>query len=318
MNASSTEIGRITLKSAYLVLAHQAPDHFGRLASALALDADAATFVHLDRRADLEVFRRSAGDAPVGFVDSRIACNWGGFSIVDATLRALRLARASGEFDRFTLLSGDTYPLRHPRAIADHWSRNPQTDFINMVRLPSPEAGKPLRRVSHYYIEHDPRRNRATKAFKALQRVMVRPRYQAQLGGRQPYAGSQWWSLSRGTVDAVLAATETPSPYVRFMRHTLIPDEHFFQTLVGNLESRRLEPGVMYTDFLTPGPKPAPISAVHLATFAGPATAVHTDAYGSRVPLFARKYSNESEELVAATRDTLWALPVTSEKAVAD
>jgi hypothetical protein len=46
------------------------------------------------------------------------------------------------------------------------------------------------------------------------------------------YGGSQWWGLSAACLREVLVAVARRDPRVRLLRHALIPDELFFQTLL--------------------------------------------------------------------------------------
>ncbi len=67
-------------------------------------------------------------------------------------------------------------------------------------------------------------------------RVLGRTR---RIGPRRPlppgvrvYGGSQWWGLSAACLREVLVAVARRDPRVRLLRHALIPDELFFQTLL--------------------------------------------------------------------------------------
>jgi hypothetical protein len=48
------------------------------------------------------------------------------------------------------------------------------------------------------------------------------------------YLGSQWWALSRACAEYMLDFTEKRRDIVRFYRHSHVPDEGFFQTVVMN------------------------------------------------------------------------------------
>ncbi len=46
------------------------------------------------------------------------------------------------------------------------------------------------------------------------------------------FGGSQWWNLSRGAADYVLAFLDEHPDYRRYHEHTLAPDEIFFQSIL--------------------------------------------------------------------------------------
>ena len=88
-----------------------------RLVGALA-GQGAAFYVHIDRKVDPAPFAQAlAAMRDVHFVEP-VRVNWMGFSIVEATLRLMRAARRQG-YDRYSLLSGQDYPIRSNSSIAD-------------------------------------------------------------------------------------------------------------------------------------------------------------------------------------------------------
>lgn len=48
------------------------------------------------------------------------------------------------------------------------------------------------------------------------------------------YVGSQWFCLSKSHVNYILKFVEDNPDFVQFFRHSFIPDEHFFQTIIMN------------------------------------------------------------------------------------
>ena len=80
--------------------------------------------------------------------------------------------------------------------------------------------------------------------------------------GIAPHLGSQWWCLTRGTLERIMSDPDGER-YIRYFRHVWIPDESYFQTVVRRhsrgLESRSLtlakfdfqgKPHVFYDDHL--------------------------------------------------------------------
>ena len=101
----------------YVLLAYKDPEQVGRLLRRIA-GPNSAVAVHVDRSTDeaiLDELRRDAADLPEVHFLARLRTHWGGFGLVEATLRGIEhLVRASN-VDYVFLLTGQDYPLRSPR-----------------------------------------------------------------------------------------------------------------------------------------------------------------------------------------------------------
>lgn len=294
-----------------MVLTHAAPAHLARLAEALGEEGDAVV-VHVDARVDDAPFRAAAPDAH--FVVDRARVRWAGFSTVQAMLNLLRASRALvPDADHYWLVSGDSYPLRSVAGLRAHLAEHGDAEFFSLVPMPSAQMEKPLSRISHPYVEHDPRAHPwLHRLVLAVHLRLPRP-YKKALGGMQPYCGSPWFTFTAAAVDHVLHETDTRPEYVRLMRTTFCVDEHYFQTLIGN--SRFLEKcltSLQYHDFRPDGdlPRPAQIGPRHVDELVAKVDDPDTDGYGPRTYLFARKFNDAAPEVVDLVRERLWGLPV--------
>src|SRR5262249_54441950 len=154
---SSALFGLDAMKMAYLILAHNTPNHLSRLVRALD-SANAAFFIHVDRKFDISRFRDGVPQHNVRFLENRVAVYWGEFSIVQATTSLMREALSRSQDPQYLcLLSGSDYPLRNPRYIESFFSRNQGREFINLVPMPCEAVGKPLKRLEDYWLQtpHD-------------------------------------------------------------------------------------------------------------------------------------------------------------------
>ncbi len=114
-----------------------------------------------------------------------------------------------------------------------------------------------------------------------------------------PYGGSTWWALSRDAVAYILQFVQDRPRVVNFFKNTLIPDEAFFQTILGNSPFKpRITGNLTYTDWTAGGSSPSIISEKHLELFASPSFSAD-DSFGPREVLFARKFPDDSERLVS-------------------
>ncbi len=292
------------MKVCYLVLAHTCPGALSELIVSLE-HPDSTTVVHVDARSDLADFQRAAPDSNVLWVDDRVRCFHSGWSLVDATLRLLRRAPVA---DYYVLLSGDSYPLRTQDRIHEFLaSRN--AEWMNLLPLPSPQVNKGLDRLDRYHPIYDPRGPRWGRAVAKIERLLHHRQrdYQAALRDLELWCGSQWWALSRASIEHVLHEVERRPEFVRFCAHTHIPDEHFFHILLGSHPGFRenVRPGVMFTDFsVMPGP--AVISTAHVSEWVANGL-YRSGEYGEHEELlFARKVFDPA--VAALIRERVWSL----------
>src|SRR5262245_60016479 len=99
------------MRLAYLIMAHNQPDHLLRMVNALDCRG-AAFYVPIDKNSDTALFHALIGNRDnVHFLRDRGIANWMGFSLIEISLRMLTLAAAHG-FDYCLQLSGADYPIK--------------------------------------------------------------------------------------------------------------------------------------------------------------------------------------------------------------
>jgi hypothetical protein len=289
------------MQIAYLILAHDHPDHLRRLIGVLQEDWT-SFFVHVDKKSDIRAFEALRSLPRTTLIGDRVSACWGGFSLVQASLNLCAAAMKSDPApDRLALISGSDYPIRSNRALHDYLAASAQ-EHINLVDLPSPETRKPLDWLETFHFEGArgrpmPKRVFLTQLNKQLAKYYKRD-FRPILGDMKPYAGSQWWVLSRDAVRHVLDFTRQNPRFVRFFRHTLIPDETYFHIILGNSQLRpKIARNLTYTDFSRRGRNPAPVGDAHVRMFEDPE--FHLDDAEGRGPcFFARKFDPKNRGLL--------------------
>jgi hypothetical protein len=179
--------------------------------------------VHVDKRSgvglqtEIQDFLSSFANASLLKSQSIL---WGGYSMVDAELRGIEeLLKISSEWEFFINLSAQDFPLKSQTHIQDFLSRNIGRDFIKVAnqRKIRPDT---LYRIENYCIEFS-------------KRILRTPIKRPYLRGVIPYIGNQWMILSRKFCEYICYSPEVKR-FKRFYRHTFIPDEGFFQTVIMN------------------------------------------------------------------------------------
>ena len=207
---------------AYLILVHRYPRQFKRLFRAIFHPAN-YYLVHVDKRSgvglqtEIQDFLSSFANASL--LKSRNTL-WGGYSLVDAELRGIEeLLKIGSEWEFFINLSGQDFPLKSQTHIQDFLSRNIGNDFIKVANQ-SKIRPDTLSRIEDYCIEFS----------NSVLRIPIKRQY---LRGVTPYIGNQWMILSRKLCEHICYNPEVKR-FKRFYRHTFIPDEGFFQTVIMN------------------------------------------------------------------------------------
>ncbi len=224
---------------AFLILAHTDPQHVARLCRRLL--PYGSVFVHVDGKRDLQPFLAAAPDGAT-FLRRRVRVTWGGFSIVQATLRLIEEGlRSAPAAQRFVLLSGQDYPIRPLDELAELFEDEPLREYVQTFRMVDSDHHRP--QVLNYRHLNDVlpfapagALGKAVFQFNRLIRRIDREtgkrfvrRYPFDL---TPAYGSQWWALTRDALEHIVEFVKRNPRYVRFYRNTFAPDEHFFQTIV--------------------------------------------------------------------------------------
>ncbi len=290
------------MRLAYLILAHNNPRHVQRLVASLS-SPDARFFVHLDRKADLAPFAHLRSDR-VAFSETRIDCAWGNISLVDATLVVARMALAAPEpFDYYVLLSGACYPIKSTRYVESFFAKHAGTEFIEGILFPNAAFGKPIERLTRFFIARErPFARFKWKLQSLLHRVLPPRDYRRHFGGLAPVGGSQWWALTHAAlVHACAFIAERPELY-RFCRHVDCPDELLFQTALWNSPFRdRMSHSLTYTHWLPGKMGPELIDGPMVARFRAARvldSSSNNSPHEKREVLFARKFTDASTNLV--------------------
>lgn len=283
-------------KIAFILLTHKNPDGIVAQANRLTATGDFVA-IHYDKSASSGDYRRlteALADNPnVVFANRRVKCGWGEWSLVAATLEALKAAeKAFPMATHFYMLSGDCMPVKSAEYM-HHFLDADNTDYIESFDFYDSgwiKTGFQEERLIYRHFFNE--RTQQWLFYKSIE-------WQKKLGlKRKPpedlqiMIGSQWWCLRRRTIEAVLEFCKTRPDVMRFFSTTWIPDETFFQTLV-----RHLVPGrEIQTRTLT---------FLIFSDYGMPATFYndHYDYLIGQDYLFARKISPGAKDLMARLGD---------------
>jgi hypothetical protein len=292
------------MKIAYLVFAYKNPQLLKRAIGTLSSD-NCAFFIHIDQKSIIKEFFRIGGEN-IFFSDKRIPVYWAEFSGVQAILLLLRRAlERSQDYDYIVLLSGSDYPLRSRKYIHTFLEENRGSEFMNIVKVPNEAAGKPISRINTMRIQSDKPVSRL--AVRALAKLGLAQRdYRKHLEGLEPYSGNTWWALTRDACQYMLEFVERNQHVEKYFHTVFAPEEFFFHTILGNSPfSHRIQRNLLYEDWSARGAHPAIITEQHIAQFEAQEKVYVNDVYGSGEVLFARKFSDDSMDLLQRIDDMI-------------
>ena len=207
-------------KHALLIQAHQDISYFIELAK---IQPSVNFYVHMDAKSDYFPDAETAQLANVFLLKDRITVRWGGFSQIEATLKLFETAFANEDNAYFHLLSGEDVVLQPFEVIEKQWQQ--RFDFQAMMTCEMAPQYAYRFIMDSPHADSDWQRQLTGKIITKLQQgvAKVKP-YHSSI-----YFGSQWFSVTRADWEKIMPFTDE---YSDFFRHKLVPDEHFFQTLI--------------------------------------------------------------------------------------
>lgn len=243
------------MSHALLVQAHQDISYFIALAQQL---PDSNIYVHIDAKSHYWPQAETANLPNLYLLNNRVSVHWGGFSQVAATLRLFEAAYANPANQFFHLVSGEDVLLQDTNHIERAWQAH---DFAMMLTcdvaphyayrlvMDSPHADQAWQRKLTGKV--------LTKVQQGIAKVMPY---------KQPvYFGSQWFSVTRADWAKILPHV---AHYRAFFAHKLVPDEHFFQTLVTEKTDIRIantnQRGIIFDKTINNGNSPIYLSLAQL------------------------------------------------------
>ncbi len=213
----------------FAVMAHSHPQRVSQLVRYLS-NAGARVVLHLDTRMDGGDLAGLASDTVL--VMQKYACDWGRFELVEAARDAAATAlKTWSEISHVCLLSGSCLPVRPLAEFQRYLAEHPDQDLMETV--PATEGawvrdGLSFERFTlHFPVGFRTHRKLFDRLVDIQRKLGIRRKIPF---GLEPHIGSQWWCLSRKTLECILSDPDGQA-IDRYFRTTFIPDESYFQTM---------------------------------------------------------------------------------------
>jgi hypothetical protein len=231
----------------FVVLSHRSPAQTARLVRTLTLAyGEPQIAVHHD-------FSQCPFDEPlVGaarFVRPHVVTAWADFSVVEATVVAIReLLERPERPDWIHVLSGADYPVRPAAEVVAELESGGVDALMEVVPVVEDRArrdfrfGSPRRHLDA--LPPLPLRIRTVKYHgtvpgELLRRAQLRHDWRGEsrslwANGRRCYAGSQWFSVNAAAATEIVEHHARDRGLARHFRWGMFPEESYLQTIVGN------------------------------------------------------------------------------------
>lgn len=257
MSSDACEGTTTTARCAYLILSHKDRRQVEALAHRiLELSPRANVVIHHDLKDDTLPWD---GRPPARvYLVERTAVEWGGWSIVDATLRMIRFAHEHLHREWLVIVSGEHWPVTdleawEARVIASGADALMPTEVLpTRLRFGArnKEANRDLARCRlRWFRVRRPRTAAVQKIVSALSKLsdFTHPVFKLEFSlrndswfvglprGRRPvkqwdlHKGSEWFACSARSASVLLQADPQVASW---FEHSHIPDESYFQSLL--------------------------------------------------------------------------------------
>jgi hypothetical protein len=239
-----------SIRLAVLVLAHAAP---AVLTCHAKLMPNAQFFIHVDAKSDITAYENLSLLPNVHILKERIDIYWGGWNMVVAEIELMRKGLEYG-CNRFALVSDDSFPLRRPEEMLTVLSED--TCFLGLWKMDVNDPAS-IRYNEFFYFDSWITTQRSHDIYKRYftDRDIANIYELAQLKkvGKcrlaALYKGPQWWCLTDDIVAHILKHHDSEHHFRESFRFSLIPDEHYIQTIIGQSSySKPLKSYPMWTE----------------------------------------------------------------------
>lgn len=233
-------ISILQMKHAVIILAHRNFDHLIKMVKYF--DSDFDIFIHIDKKSNItsEQINILYENKNIRTISRKFSVHWGGFSILKCELYMLELSLNNSKATHFHLLSGQDYPIKPLSTFKSFFLNNRDKNYISYNKLPTPIwDGGTYKRFQYFYL-FDYVNVRDANGYNVVKKILNLQR-KLNIKRRIPdnfdnlYGGSQWFSITRNSVNLVLNYSQKSPSFLRKLRFTFAPEETYITSILVNL-----------------------------------------------------------------------------------
>jgi len=221
---------------AFLLLVHKDAKQVDRLIKKLT-HPNFYFFIHVDKKEAIDNYTFLADNERTVVLTEQINVKWGGYSIVGATLVALKAAIAQNIFSTFTVMSGQDFPIKSNQYIHRFFQEHTNNSFIYHEENNLAWWKGCNKRIEQIHFTE--------KEFKGKDRIAwfmskFMPKREIPLGAPlYGGPGSGWWAISLAAAKAILNRLESDTELVKFLQYTWASDEFIIQSILMQSDEKK-------------------------------------------------------------------------------
>ncbi len=250
-------------KVVYLILAYHLPEQAVRLATVITQGSSTAcVFIHYDAKSGDFDSSLLQGNQRIELIPNPVAVDWGDWSQVESVLHSLNHIVEHTDFDWLVVVSGQDFPIKPIKQFETFLEYSEYDAYLEAQPLES--VPRKTHTVARYYYRHFnlpdfAYAHRIPTAIHAswsrfleslpegkglLTYIWVPRGLPGSIGVRARHVpfghdfvcwqGSDWFNLSRRAVDYLLEFLGHRPDILRFYKHTFLPSESFYQSILFN------------------------------------------------------------------------------------
>lgn len=216
------------MQIAHIILVHKDPLQVMRMIKSCT-HSNIDFWIHVDAKCNANDFEEVLNLENVYTVQPRVKVQWGGYSIVQATLNVLHAAIRSGKkYSYFNFLSGQDYPIKRAAEFYTFLQQNTGVEFAGSIAYNTRKEDAV--RITSYYL-HEYNFPGKLLAERIMNRFLPARQFPFNYAIRK---GNQWITITNAAVNYILDFLKANPEYAKYFRLTHAPDEFFFQTILYN------------------------------------------------------------------------------------
>ncbi|KAB7788137.1 beta-1,6-N-acetylglucosaminyltransferase [Bifidobacterium cebidarum] len=193
-------------------------------------------YVHVDKKSTIDLNYLIKKKFPNTTIISNYSINWGGMNHLLAIIDLIHLALKDQRTSFIHIISAQDIPTKSPSEFKQKFEHS---EKIYMECIPQHSMPPQIVRRIENWIPSANFESRKTPvrvlnmSFYIAERVLHLTR--KQLGEyRNTFKGQIWCSIPRHVAQYVLDYINSHKNFMRSLKHTIIPEEFFFQTIIAN------------------------------------------------------------------------------------
>ncbi|MEG3130319.1 beta-1,6-N-acetylglucosaminyltransferase [Pantoea cypripedii] len=264
------------MKKIFCILCHKITNPLLYTVNYLSAFEENIILIHVDAKSPMDEFEVFTAKN-IFFVRDRVDISWGGYSLVDSTIKTFNEA-LNFSFDYMFLISGDDLPCMTNQEINDLLSSIEMRNLIHYQDNRNTYVD-PLLRVRYDYPHYFYKKNKSlpekmkARIFRIVMPFYVSRRFKQDAHKvAQFYKGTNWISLNQRTLHALMAFINANDWYRDLFHHSFISDEVFFHTALKQIgvtdnyhDENKLNDALRYIDWTTGPDYPRTLDCSDLA-----------------------------------------------------